>query len=255
MGKFIDMTGWKMSEHGIPDSRITVVDKAPNQGKHTAWNCICDCGTKCIIRGDQLRSGVAKSCGCLFKEISAEKCRKVGKNNLGRASAIRENLVGKTFGRLKVLEYYDTIGEKAHWRCLCRCGEETIVATDHLKSGHTKSCGCLTSAGEEKIKYLLQENDIDYISQYGFDDLVDKNKLRFDFAIFRANKLFCLIEYQGSQHYQNLEGKLWNSPQKHDKMKKEYCEKHNIPLIEISYKDFDKININYIKEKCNLCME
>jgi hypothetical protein len=30
MGKFIDMTGWKMSEHGIPDSRITVIDKAPN---------------------------------------------------------------------------------------------------------------------------------------------------------------------------------------------------------------------------------
>lgn len=252
MGKFIDMTGWVMREHGISDSRITVINRAENQGKHIAWHCLCDCGNQTIIRGDQLRSGVAKSCGCLFKEISAEKCRKVGKNNLGRPAAHRKNLVEKQFGRLTVIEYYDTIDERAFWKCLCKCGEEVIVSTDHLISGHTQSCGCLTSRGEEKIKTIFNENDISYISQYGFDDLVDKSKLRFDFAIFQNNKLFCLLEYQGSQHYQNLEGKMWNSPQEHDKMKRDYCKKHNIPLIEISYKDFDKINIEYIKEKCNL---
>ena len=254
MGKFIDMTGWKMSEHGIPDSRITVINKAPNQGKHTAWNCICECGTDCIIRGDQLRSGVAKSCGCLFRERAAEKCRQVGKSNLGK-TFIKEDLTGLTFGRLTVIEYYDSINGRNHWRCLCRCGEETIVPTTHLQSGHTKSCGCLTSVGEEKIKQLLQENDVSYIAQYGFNDLVDKGKLRFDFAIFQNDKLFCLIEYQGSQHYQNLEDKMWNSPQEHDKMKMEYCKERGIPLIEICYKDFDKINFEYIKEKCGLCME
>ena len=252
MGKFIDMTGWKMSEHGIPDSRITVISKAPNQGKHIAWNCICECGTECIIRGDQLRSGTAKSCGCLFREVSAEKCRKVGQNNKGRAAAHRKNLINQIFGRLTVIEYYGTINGRGHWRCLCECGEETIVTTNHLLSGHTKSCGCMMSAGEEKIKKIFADNDISYIPQYGFDDLVDRTKLRFDFAIFKNDKLFCLVEYQGSQHYQNLEGKSWNSPQEHDKMKREYCKKRNIPLIEICYKDFDKINFEYIKEKCNL---
>lgn len=256
MGKFIDMTGWKMSEHGIPDSRITIINKAPNMGKHTAWNCICECGNECIIRGDQLRSGTAKSCGCLFRELSAEKCRKVGKNNLGRPNVNRHELVGKVFGLLTVLDYYNTtVDGKAQWKCLCRCGEETIVDTSHLMSGHTKSCGCLLSAGEEKIGQILRENDISYISQYGFDDLKDKGKLRFDFAIFRNDKLYCLLEYQGSQHYQNLEGYTWNSPQEHDRMKREYCEKRGIPLIEICYKDFDKINFEYIKEKCGLCME
>ena len=252
MGKFIDMTGWKMSEHGIPDSRITVISKAPNQGKHIAWNCICECGTECIIRGDQLRSGTAKSCGCIFREVSAEKCRKVGQNNKGRAAAHRKNLINQVFGRLTVIEYHETINGRGHWRCLCECGEEIIVSTDHLLSGHTKSCGCMTSVGEEKIKKIFTENDISYIPQYGFDDLVDKSKLRFDFAIFKNDKLFCLVEYQGTQHYQNLEGKLWNSPQEHDKMKREYCKKRNIPLIEICYKDFDKINFEYIKEKCSL---
>lgn len=253
MGKFIDMSGWKMSEHGVPDSRITVVDKAPNQGKHTAWNCICDCGTKCVIRGDQLRSGIAKSCGCLFREISAEKCRKVGKSNIGRANVYRKDLVGKVVGLLTVIEYYDTTTDgRARWKCLCRCGEETIVDANHLIDGHTKSCGCLLSAGEDKIKKILQDNDVNYISQYSFEDLRDRGKLRFDFAIFKNDKLFCLIEYQGSQHYQNLEGKLWNSPQMHDKMKREYCLKKNITLVEIPYWDFDKIDWNYIKEKCKI---
>lgn len=252
MGKFIDMTGWKMSEHGIEDSRITVINKAPNQGKHTAWNCLCDCGTPIIIRGDQLRSGVAKSCGCLFREISAEKCRRVGRNNEGRAAAHRKDLTNQVFDRLTVIEYYGTIRDRGHWKCLCECGEETVVAANHLLSGHTKSCGCLTSVGEEKIKKIFIENDINYISQYGFDDLIDKKKLKFDFAIFRGQKLHCLVEYQGSQHFMNMTNSAWNSPQEHDKMKKEYCEKNNIRLIEISYEDLEKINWNYLKEKCDL---
>lgn len=253
MGKFIDMTGWKMSEHGIPDSRITVINKAPNIGKHTAWNCICECGTECIIRGDQLRSGIAKSCGCLFRERSAENCRKVGKNNLGRPNVNRHDLTNKTFGLLTVIEYYNTTTDgRAQWRCLCRCGEETIVDTNHLISEHTKSCGCLTSVGEEKIKKIFVENDVNYISQYGFEDLIDKKKLKFDFAIFKGRALHCLIEYQGSQHFMNMEKSSWNSPQEHDKMKREYCEKNNIRLIEISYKDLEKIDWNFLKEKCNL---
>ena len=252
MGKFVDMTGWKMSEHGVPDSRITIIDRAKNQGKHTAWNCLCECGNEVVIRGDQLRGGVAKSCGCLFKELSAEKCRIVGKNNLGRTAAHRKDLKGKTFGRLTVIDYYQTIDARAHWKCLCSCGEEVIVSTDHLTSGHTQSCGCLSSKGEEIIGKILRENDINYISQYGFEDLVDKRKLKFDFAIFKNSSLFCLIEYQGLQHFQNMEFSAWNSPQEHDKLKKEYCDKNNIPLIEISYKELNKINWNYLKEKCNL---
>lgn len=252
MGKFIDMSGWIMSEHGIPESRITVIDRAPNQGKHTAWNCLCNCGTKIVIRGDQLRSGIAKSCGCLFKEIAAEKCKKVGEQNLGKPAPNRKQLKGQKFGKLEVLDYYNTISGRAMWKCRCECGNEVIVAANHLKSGHTKSCGCLQSAGEHKIRIILEENDINYSQQYSFEDLRDKNPLKFDFAIFKNNKLFCLIEYQGLQHFQDLEGKLWNSPKEHDKMKRQYCIKNQIPLIEISYKDFDKLDINYLRNKCDL---
>ena len=81
---------------------------------------------------------------------------------------------------------------------MCECGTIVNVETSHLLSGHTKSCGCLTSVGEEKIKKIFIENNINYISQYTFDDLMDKKRLRFDFAIFKGQSLHCLVEYQGS---------------------------------------------------------
>jgi hypothetical protein len=35
-------------------------------------------------------------------------------------------------------------------------------------------------------------------------------------------------------------------------MKKEYCQKHNINLIEIPYTDYDKLNWEYLKNKLSL---
>jgi hypothetical protein len=55
----------------------------------------------------------------------------------------RIDLVGKIFGRLTVIEYSHTKGNRPYWRCLCGCGKTTVVDRGHLKYGHTKSCGCL----------------------------------------------------------------------------------------------------------------
>lgn len=53
------------------------------------------------------------------------------------------DLTGMRFGRLTVLGQ----GERGNkntirWKCKCVCGKETLVFTQHLKSGHTHSCGC-----------------------------------------------------------------------------------------------------------------
>lgn len=41
--------------------------------KHGAalWECLCDCGTKKVVAGHDLRSGHTRSCGCLVADVSA----------------------------------------------------------------------------------------------------------------------------------------------------------------------------------------
>jgi hypothetical protein len=53
----------------------------------------------------------------------------------------KDSLVGKTFGRLKVVSYsHSDHAGKRLWKCSCDCGNETMVRTAELKSGKTKSC-------------------------------------------------------------------------------------------------------------------
>jgi hypothetical protein len=49
--------------------RLTVLS-LHKSGKHTTWNCICDCGKNIIARSDSLRNGHTQSCGCYGQEIS-----------------------------------------------------------------------------------------------------------------------------------------------------------------------------------------
>ena len=57
------------------------------------------------------------------------------------------DLTGQQYGHLTVLGPSDNIGTRTAWRCQCDCGRETVVKTYHLRSGHTKSCGCQNGAG------------------------------------------------------------------------------------------------------------
>lgn len=54
------------------------------------------------------------------------------------------DLKGQKFGRYLVLEFkeLDKWG-MAKWFCRCDCGNERLVGSNDLRSGHSKSCGCL----------------------------------------------------------------------------------------------------------------
>ena len=136
------------------------------------------------------------------------------------------------------------------WECICDCGEKTIATAHSLLSGNVTSCGCIKSKGENKIKQILKDFGINFSTEYSFPDLIDKAPLRFDFCLKdKKDNIICLIEYQGIQHF-NTNNKWYSETLKrHDQMKKEYCLKNNIKLVEISYKDFDKIDKNYLMEK------
>lgn len=54
-----------------------------------------------------------------------------------------KDLTGQRFGRLTVVGRLPSKNKKTRWLCVCDCGQKTEAKTDHLLSGHTKSCGCL----------------------------------------------------------------------------------------------------------------
>ena len=64
------------------------------------------------------------------------------------------NHKGKRFNKLIVIKdsgkRYRGSGDIL-WECICDCGNITYTRGCHLKSGHTKSCGCLR---DDKVKLL-----------------------------------------------------------------------------------------------------
>jgi hypothetical protein len=54
----------------------------------------------------------------------------------------RIDMTGLRFGRLIGVAFAYRKGSHAHWRFLCDCGAETIVAGAAVRAGKTSSCGC-----------------------------------------------------------------------------------------------------------------
>lgn len=109
--------------------RLTVVGEAEKtkNGKRY-WLCRCDCGRECWVEGYHLKSGHTKSCGCYRRELPRKRAM---------------SLTGMRFGKLTVLGPENEDGSSGYWRCRCDCGNEIVCRGENLRSGNTKSCGCL----------------------------------------------------------------------------------------------------------------
>lgn len=54
------------------------------------------------------------------------------------------NIIGNRFGRLTVIRRVDTGScGRSYWECECDCGGVAVIKGKTLRSGSTKSCGCL----------------------------------------------------------------------------------------------------------------
>ena len=107
-----------------------------NQGKGTYWFCQCEDNNIVSVKLGSLRNGSTQSCGCLFRELASKRC----KNS-------REDLTGQTFTRWFVDSYNPEKSKEMgvpYYDCTCiKDGNKGCVRGSHLKSGGSKSCGCL----------------------------------------------------------------------------------------------------------------
>ena len=115
----------KINEIGNKYDALTVIEASDIRSSdgRIQWLCKCDCGNTKLVTGKQLRNGNVKSCGCGIHKQQQE--------------------IGKRYGNLIVLSFafHNTRGELL-WNCKCDCGNIIQVKTSHLRSGHTRSCGC-----------------------------------------------------------------------------------------------------------------
>ena len=219
-------------------NRLLVESEAFRDGRGIHWNCVCDCGNRCVVIGSNLLNGNSTSCGCYNKEIISERERK-DITNQRFYKLVAKECVGKN-------EYNNYL-----WRCVCDCGREIVTTAARLLGGQIISCGCTKSKGEYFIENYFTNNGIKHRKGVYFNDLKLKTYLYFDFSIEDENKRIYLIEYQGEQHYKDM-GKFGKQQREvTDKMKKEYCKKKNIPLFEIRYDEDIKEKLEEIIAQVN----
>jgi|SRR5208282_5227031 len=122
---------------GLAFGLLIVLHLVEPQNGRTQWLCRCSCGNEKPIQTESLVKGRTKSCGCATNRFIRTKREK------------QNSLINQRFGRLFVLwrsksKKYGTQGRsRGMWECKCDCGNFTKVTTGSLRSGKTKSCGCL----------------------------------------------------------------------------------------------------------------
>lgn len=75
-----------------------------------------------------------------------------------------KDISGNKYGRLTVIEFAGIGKEnRAMWRCKCDCGNEIVVIGKSLRSGNTRSCGCLVldDARMKNERYIKKHGKTD----------------------------------------------------------------------------------------------
>jgi len=106
---------------GAKYNYFTTLEEDTSKTVRSRWICRCICGVIKSVDASKLRTSATKSCGCIRSGI----------------------LPGQVFSHLTVRTRDHEKSRYIYWICACICGNTTSVPTHRLKSGKTKSCGCL----------------------------------------------------------------------------------------------------------------
>ena len=122
-----------------------------------------------------------------------------------------------------------------------KCENLWVSTISHRYNG--RGCPkCRESKGERRLAELLVAKNLSFERQKAFPAL---KGMKFDFAVSMGNGPL-LIEYYGEQHYKPFRFKgadrKFQQGLKNDKIKQEFCFQNKLPLLIISYKEFDSMD-------------
>lgn len=107
---------------GMVFGKLTAISPTHTKSGRPAWVCRCECGNETTVISYNLTSGKIKSCG-KHKELKYD------------------DLTGKIFGRLTVLEQTRNDKGLIAYKCHCECGRDIVMSVYSLVRG-ADSCGC-----------------------------------------------------------------------------------------------------------------
>ena len=99
-----------------------------------------------------------------------------------------KNIKDQKFGKLLVVELHNQSLAKRpinRWKCICDCGQVTLVQQNHLIRGTTKSCGCLHKRiGKESPFYKgYEEISLDFFNHIKACEKPQKYRQKRDFTV------------------------------------------------------------------------
>ena len=100
-----------------------------NGRRERMWRCKCLlCGDEIVTRERNLKTGHIKSCGRKHRTLN-------------------EDFTGRQFNDLTVIERANNKRgpdgtSYVMWKCVCKCGNTSVVRGTSLKNGSVRSCGC-----------------------------------------------------------------------------------------------------------------
>lgn len=127
---------------------------------------------------------------------------------MGKTMGAKIDLSGKKFERLKVIKESgrDKFGQVL-WKCECKCGKKCLVRGRDLRSGGTKSCGCMD---KERATELIKRQTVNHSNP---NSIKSKKISKANTSVTRgvsptkSGKWRATIGYKGKQIYL---GEYWD---------------------------------------------
>lgn len=123
------------------------------------------------------------------------------------------DITGQKFGRWTVIRIAEKRPNRDNetrifWECVCECGNVRNIDAASLKSGHSKSCGCLRKEGHRYLPHGVSEQNL---LLYSYKRNAEKRNLCFSLTseqftnLTQGNCFYC-----GEKPKNKLKGKWFN---------------------------------------------